>query len=192
MANRGNHYEAAFEAYLRESGTAYIAIDETRRSLLAGESLKSLDFIVQCDPRASWLVDVKGRRFPSSDEQRQYWKNWSTRDDVRAMAAWERLFGAGFRGLLVFAYAITGDRSPRPADQLFSFRDRPYAFVGVRLADYACFARPISAAWQTVGLPSRKFREVARPLDEIFATSDWNQSPERDLALPLAAATIES
>jgi glutamyl-tRNA synthetase len=35
----------------------------------------------------SWLVDVKGRRFPSGDEQKQYWKNWSTRDDLRSLAA---------------------------------------------------------------------------------------------------------
>src|SRR4029078_2605610 len=75
MANRGNHYEAAFEAYLRERLVRYIAIDESLRNVLAGESLKSLDFIVHSNPRASWLVDVKGRRFPSSDEQRQYWKN---------------------------------------------------------------------------------------------------------------------
>jgi hypothetical protein len=191
MANRGNHYEAAFEAYLRESSTAYIAIDETRRSILAGESLKSLDFIVHCGPRSSWLVDVKGRRFPSSDEKRQYWKNWSTRDDLRAMAAWERLFGEGFHGLLVFAYAITGDRSPLPAGQLFAFRDCLYAFLGVRLADYACFARPISAAWQTVALPSHKFREVARPLDQIFSISDSVRAPQRELASTPSAATIE-
>jgi hypothetical protein len=191
MANRGNHYEAAFEAYLHKSRTAYIAIDETRRSQLAGESLKSLDFIVDCGPGSSWLVDVKGRRFPSSVEQRHYWKNWSTRDDLRAMAAWERLFGAGFRGLLVFAYAITGDRSPLPADQLFTFRDRLYAFVGVRLADYACFARPISAAWQTLALPSRKFREVARPLAEILAKDDSDQPGECGLASTPGSVTIE-
>jgi hypothetical protein len=191
MANRGNHYEAAFEAYLRASGMPYIAIDESRRSVLAGESLKSLDFIVNSGPRESWLVDVKGRRSPAGDEARQFWKNWSTRDDLRAMAAWERLFGVGFRGLLVFAYAITGDVSPLPADQLFTFRDRLYAFVGVRLADYASFARPISAAWQTVALPSRKFREIARPLDEILARDDSGSAPDSELASAPDAATIE-
>jgi hypothetical protein len=107
------------------------------------------------------------------------------------MAAWERLFGTGFCGLLVFAYAIAGDRSPLPAEQLFSFRDRLYAFVGVRLADYACFARPISAAWQTVGLPSQKFREIARPLDEFFADNDSDPSHQRLFASAVAAATIE-
>jgi hypothetical protein len=190
MANRGNHYEAAFEAYLRWRRAPYIAVDESRRNVLAGESLKSLDFIVQSSRGTTWLVDVKGRRFPAGDEARQYWKNWSTRDDLRAMAAWERLFGEGFHGLLVFVYAITGDRSPLPAEQLFAFRDRLYAFVGVRLADYACFARPITAAWQTVALPSRKFREIARPLEKIFAQDVCDAPATRGFASVLGAATI--
>jgi hypothetical protein len=191
MANRDNHYEAAFEAYLRRRRLPYVAIDESKRSLLAGDSIKSLDYIVHCGRRGSWLVDVKGRRFPAGGEQKQYWKNWSTRDDLRALAAWERVFGAGFRGLLVFAYAITGDRSPLPAEQLFVFRNRPYAFVGVRLAEYACFARPISAAWQTVALPSGKFREIARPLDEILIDEDVKPPPHGEFASATPAATIE-
>ena len=169
MAKRDNHYEAAFEAYLRDRQLPYVAIDETKRSLLGGDSIKSLDFIVHSPGAASWLIDVKGRRFPSASENKQYWKNWSTRDDLRAMSAWERLFGPSFRGLFVFAYAIVGDRSPLPAEQLRIFRNRLYAFLGVRLCDYACYARPISAAWQTVALSSQRFREIARPIEEFFA-----------------------
>ena len=92
MANRDNHYEAAFEAYLRSRGVPYVAVDEAKRSLLSnGASIKSLDFIVSggvdisvcpaaggnvCSTRPiTWLVDVKGRRFPSGDVQKQYWKN---------------------------------------------------------------------------------------------------------------------
>jgi hypothetical protein len=63
MANRDNHYEAAFEAYLRERRLPYIAVDEARRSLVPDGSLKSLDFIVSPAGDVSWLVDVQ-RRFP--------------------------------------------------------------------------------------------------------------------------------
>ena len=91
MANRDNHYEAAFEEYLRARQVPYVAVDEARRSLLADSSIKSLDYIVS-SPAGSWLVDVKGRRFPSG-EQKQYWKNWSTRDDLVSLSQWERLFG---------------------------------------------------------------------------------------------------
>ena len=43
MANRDNHYEAAFEEFLRSRGVPYVAVDEARRSLLSdGASIKSL------------------------------------------------------------------------------------------------------------------------------------------------------
>ena len=76
--NRDNHYEAAFEAFLRGRRLPYIAVDEARRSLVADGSLKSLDFIVSVPGQLSWLVDVKGRRFPSGDEHHQYWKSSET------------------------------------------------------------------------------------------------------------------
>ena len=164
MANRDNHYEAAFEEYLRTAGIPYVAVDEARRSLLAGTSIKSLDFIVSPPGGSSWLVDVKGRRFPSGNETVQYWKNWSTRDDLSSLAQWERLFGPQFGGLFVFAYNVVGDRAPLPADELFEFRGGIYAFVGVRLGDYARWARPISPRWDTLAMPTAAFRELAVPI----------------------------
>jgi hypothetical protein len=116
-------------------------------------------------------VDVKGRRFPSGDIQKQYWKNWSTRDDLVSLAQWERLFGASFCGLFVFAYNILGDRAPLPYEQLFEFRQRLYGFVAVRLCDYAGHARPISPRWDTLAMPASDFRRLARPLDELLGLS---------------------
>lgn len=72
MANRDNHYEAAFEEFLRQRQIPYVAVDESKRTLMAESSLKSLDFIVSIPERGSLLVDVKGRHFPSG-EQKQYW-----------------------------------------------------------------------------------------------------------------------
>ncbi|MCI0492167.1 MAG: HYExAFE family protein [Planctomycetes bacterium] len=184
MANRDNHYEAAFEAYLRRRRLPYVAVDETRRSLVANGSIKSLDFIVSPPGRLSWLVDVKGRRFPSGDEHHQYWRNWSTRDDLSSLAAWQQHFGPGFCSLLVFAYHVVADRSPLPLEQLFEFRGRQYGLLGVRLADYVPYARPLSDSWDTVAMPVALFRRVARPLDELFsdtravaAAADWQIVP---------------
>ena len=172
MANRDNHYEAAFEAYLRRRRLPYVAVDEARRSLLAdGRSIKSLDFIVSSPGEVAWLVDVKGRRFPSGDSQKQYWKNWSTRDDLRSLGEWEKLFGEHFRGLFVFAYNIIGDRAPLAEEQLFEHRDALYGFVAVRLSDYAGRARPISPSWDTLAMPTADFRHFARPVDEFLLGS---------------------
>ena len=171
MANRDNHYEAAFEAFLRQHEVPYVAVDEARRTLSSGGSIKSVDFIVSPADGPSWLVDVKGRKFPSGDEQKQYWKNWSTRDDLRSLAQWETLFGTQFHALLVFAYLLTADRSPLPEDRLFSFRGRSYAFLAIRLTDYAPHARPISTAWDTLAMPTSRFRAAAVPCDELWELS---------------------
>ncbi len=167
MANRDNHYEAAFEAWLREHRVPYVAVDEGRRSRFAGGSVKSLDFIVSPDGGCSWLVDVKGRRFPSGDGK-QYWKNWSTRDDLVSLARWQRFFGEQFGGLFVFAYNVVGDRSPLPVERLFEFRGGLYGFVGIRLCDYAMHARPISAKWDTLAVSTASFRQLAAAVETFF------------------------
>lgn len=189
MVKCNNHYEAAFEAYLRVCRVPYVAVDEAKRSLLAsGDSVKSLDFIVSPDVTVSptsygslssshpssdspinWLVDVKGRRFPSGDRHKQYWKNWSTRDDLTSLGRWENLFGEMFGGLFVFAFNIVGDRSPLPAADLFEFRRALYGFVAIRLADYSCFAREISPRWDTVAMSATDFRRLARPIRQFLA-----------------------
>ena len=171
MANRDNHYEAAFEAFLRRRGVPYVAVDEARRSVLAdGQSIKSLDFLVSSPGEITWLVDVKGRRFPSGDETKQYWKNWSPREDLGSLARWETVFGETFRGLFVFAYDIVGDRAPLAADQLFEHRGSLYGFVGIELSEYARLARPISPSWDTVAMPTADFRRLARPMEEFVGT----------------------
>ncbi len=169
MARRHNHYEAAFEAWLREQRCPYLAIDESRRSLFGtGESLKNLDFVVSPGRGLNWLVDVKGRRFPSGNGG-QYWKNWSTEDELQSLIRWEAHFGSSFQGLLVFAYLIVADRSPVPVDALFRWKDQIYAFVGIRLDHYLSGARQLSPRWNTVTLPTAHFRHLARPVSEVFA-----------------------
>jgi hypothetical protein len=167
MANRDNHYEAAFEEYLRARHIPYVAVDETRRSLLPDSSLKSLDFIVSTRRGVSWLVDVKGRRFPSG-RQKQYWKNWSTRDDLTSLRQWERLFGQPFGALFVFAYNIVGDQAPLPVERLFEYQGGLYGFVAIRMTDYAEYARPISPSWDTVAMPVLNFRQLAAPFEQFL------------------------
>jgi hypothetical protein len=175
MANRDNHYEAAFEAYLRRRRVPYVAVDEAKRSCYGDGSIKSLDFIVSPPAGTSWLVDVKGRRFPSG-EQKQYWKNWSTRDDLVSLARWEHLFGGRFGALLVFAYNVLGEQAPLPAERLFEFRGGLYGFVGIRLRDYARHARPISPKWDTLAMNVVPFRQLAAPLDYFFEPADNNDT----------------
>ncbi len=193
MAKRENHYEAAFEAYLRARLIPYVAVDESRRALYADGSLKSLDFIVSSPHAANsdvgnshvgnWLVDVKGRRFPSG-LQKQYWKNWSTWDDMRSLSRWQALFGGNFQGMLVFAFWIVGTRAPLPAEKLFAFRNQLYAFMGVSLADYVAHCRLISPKWDTVAVSARGFRKLSRPLEEYFSDARMARASAPGAAAP--------
>ena len=168
MADRNNHYEAAFEAYLRTLCLPYVPSEENRRSRLAdGTTIKCLDFIVTVPGNQSWLVDVKGRRFPGGRKNRSYWKQWATHDDLAGMRSWEALFGRNFSGLFVFAYQIIGNKSPLPVEKLFPFQKKLYAFVGIRFSDYMDDVRLISPRWNTYSISSRRFRMLAQPFDEL-------------------------
>lgn len=172
MAIRSNHYDAAFEAYLRARRTAYVAVDEQRRTLLEQASLKSMDFIVYAPQRPNLLVDVKGRQFPSGTGAGQpeprssghKWENWATAEDVPSLLQWQQVFGDGFRAAFVFAYHIVTPAAVREFDEVFDFRGRQYAFFGVWVEDYQREMQTRSASWQTVGLPSRAFRELRSPI----------------------------
>ncbi len=168
MAKRSNHYELAFEDYLRQHRVAYVAVNEQRRSLIAQGSLKNLDFIVSPTDSVSLLVDVKGRQFPSGTKSKQYWRNWSTWDDLHSMARWQAKMGDDSCALFVFAYEVIGERSPIDSAELFAFRDRWYAFLAVRIADYVQFCRPLSEKWQTVAMPTKLFRQAAFPFAELL------------------------
>ncbi|MEM8944102.1 MAG: HYExAFE family protein [Planctomycetota bacterium] len=170
MAKRSNHYELAFESYLRDQRVAYVAVDEQRRSLVEHGSLKNLDFIVSPSNDVSLLVDIKGRRFPSGNSKKQYWRNWSTWDDLHSMARWQEKFGTSSCALIVFAYELVGTRSPVAAGHLYACRDRWYAFLAVRIADYIHFCRPLSAAWHTVTMPTQLFRKAAFPFANLVAS----------------------
>jgi hypothetical protein len=169
VALRGNHYDSAFEAFLRTRRTPYVAVDEQRRALLEQQSLKSMDFIVYSQNQSNLLVDVKGRRFPSGDpESGHRWENWATAEDVPALLKWQEVFGTDFRALLVFAYHIVSDAERDKFKDLFSFRDRVYSFYGVWVDDYREAMQTRSESWQTVSVPSGAFRELRSPIVEFL------------------------
>lgn len=169
MALRHNHYDAAFEEFLRGVRAPHVVVDEQRRSLLEEASLKSMDFIVYSRRRPNLLVDVKGRRFPSGGAaSRHKWENWATADDLDSLMRWERVFGSGFRAVLVFAYHVIDARWLGELQTPFVFRNRVYAFYGVWADQYRSEMRTRSASWETVTLPCRLFRELCAPIGEFL------------------------
>lgn len=166
MAIRSNHYDAAFEVYLRDRRIPYVAVDEKRRSLLAEASLKSMDFIVHSAAGENLLVDVKGRRYPTAGNGGR-WENWVTADDVESLLRWEEIFGAGYRSVFVFAYDVDVGHE-RDFDDLFLFRTKQYAFFGVTACDYRAVMTPRSSRWETVSVARKPFVELRSPIATFF------------------------
>jgi hypothetical protein len=164
--DRANHYEAAFEAYLRDARLGYVAVDESRRALLDDEPVKSIDFIVYGLRDARLLVDVKGRQFPGGrPEKPAYtWQNWSTVEDIEGLERWQQRFGDGYRGMFVFIYHIlpTVDLVPGTPD-LWHWRGRRYLMRAIPVFEYKSAMRVRSRKWNTVYVPGAFFREQVRP-----------------------------
>src|SRR5205809_1255838 len=92
MADRNVHYEAAFEAFLRDKGIPCVVVDEAKRALFANAKLKSFDFVVYSKSGPNLLVDVKGRQLRNRSS-RSGFETWTTEQDIIDLMQWEQVFG---------------------------------------------------------------------------------------------------
>ena len=167
-----NHYELAFDAYLRERGCAVVPVVEARRSYLDASEVKSPDFIVIGPHDAKLVVDVKGRQFPDpgKGKGRGIWHNWCTREDVISLARWSDRLGADFHGVLAFVYYLAPHvEMAAGTPDVFAFRSRIYLLRGVLVADYRRHMRTRSPRWGTVHLATDDFRELVKPISHFLA-----------------------
>ena len=166
MADRSNHYEAAFEAYVRSRRLPCVAIDEAKRALSGDGGLKSPDFLLYPRRGLNLVVEVKGKRGKNAQGRRR-WENWVTLDDLDGLVRWRELFGPSFQSLLAFVYA---ERPPDvglpPGSGGFAFRGRLYRFWAVGLDDYVANLRSRGPSWKAVAMARRAFRRRVRPLDD--------------------------
>src|SRR5262249_37940020 len=126
MANRANHYEAAFEAYVRSLRVPCVAVDEAKRALFGEEGVKNPDFLLYPRWSPNLVVEVKGKRGKDARGRRP-WENWVTTDDLDGLVRWQAMFGPGFRSILAFVYAEPPQPFPLPSgDSAFAFRHLVY------------------------------------------------------------------
>jgi hypothetical protein len=179
MANRANHYEAAFEGYIRSLRVPCVAVDEAKRAISGEEGLKSPDFLLYPRRGPNLVVEVKGKRGKNALGRRS-WENWVTIDDLDGLVRWQAMFGPGFRSILAFAYAEPPMPFPLPpGDGAFAFRSRQYRFWAVELDDYISHLRSRGPAWKAVAMARREFRKRVRPLtDWLPMTLDAPKRPQ--------------
>jgi hypothetical protein len=162
MADRMVHYEAAFEAYLRERGIPYVAVDEAKRAMFSNAKLKSFDFVVYSKSGPNLLVDIKGRQLRGKSGGSSF-QTWATQQDVADLLQWQQVFGEGFCAVLMFVYWI--DPPLVPEAGMFEHRERWYRLMGIQLSEYQEHMRRRSVKWETVALPQADFRSLARPIE---------------------------
>jgi hypothetical protein len=166
MANRSNHYEGAFEGYIRSLRVPCVAVDEAKRALFGDGGVKNPDFLLYPGWGANLVVEVKGKRSKNARGRRD-WENWVTTDDLDGLARWEVTFGPGFRAVLAFAYAEAPGAFPLPRENgAYEFRGREYRFWAVGLDDYVQHLRSRGPAWKAVAMARAEFRRRVRPLRE--------------------------
>lgn len=168
---RSNHYDLAFERFLRQQKLPYVAVDESKRAMMAETSLKSMDFIVYSSTGKNLLIDVKGRKTNGS----RMLENWTTLDDVLSLRQWESVFGNGFRSMLVFAYPAESDseQGVPPSSAIderstVEFRGSRYSFYGVWVDRFQESMMMRSNQWQTVWLRKHEFQSLRKPISTFL------------------------
>jgi len=173
MGHRRDHYEDAFEDFLRARQCPYVAVDEAKKKAFAAVQLKNFDFVVYSASGQNLLVDIKGRKFPDTAavgrrRQGRPWENWVTREDIQGLEQWQQVFGAGFRAVLVFAYWLQGAPDTSPFQDVHVYRGNHYIVAASALDDYLAGSKPRSAKWQTLTMPTAQFKQLARPVEEML------------------------
>lgn len=167
MAKRSNHYEAAFEAYIRDQFVPCVAVDECRRPVSDEGSLKNPDFLIYPKMAKNLVVEVKGKLGKDTFGRRP-WENWVTTDDLEGLVRWQQMFGPGFVAALVFVYAEDAPEYPLPESSGggYCYRGLVYRFWAVALDDYVAHLRSRGMAWKAVAMARDAFRARVRPLTE--------------------------
>jgi hypothetical protein len=166
---RINHYERAFENWLRDNRIKYTAIDQSKRAAFATASLKSFDFLLYLRSKSSIIAEIKGRTFKGiSFEKLRGFECWVSAEDIEGLTHWQRVFGNGQLVYFIFAYCIENIDVDFDGRNAYELGPRRYVFFAVSLDDYRKYMKLRSPKWRTVTLPADKFRQSAIDLEQLL------------------------
>jgi len=157
-----NHYERAFENWLRDNHIQYIALDEHKRATFARSKIKTFDFLLYPPSGQIIITEVKGRKFKGTSLAKLTGLEcWVTTEDIDGLTKWQQVFGPGHQAVFIFAYKAENIDVDFDGREVFHFSRNRYVFFCVKLADYCKFMKRRSPKWQTVTLHADKFRKCA-------------------------------
>ena len=173
---RGNVYEMALEAYMQWHRIPYVAVNETRRSFLADERVKSLDFLVISARDQKLLIDVKGHRYPGGNPERprRVWECWAKTSDIDGLERWADHLGPDFRPLLVFVYQLATGIAAPDGEELWTWHDHKYLLRAIDAREYRQAMRRRSPRWGTVWLAKKDYDRLAQPFPFFLREPAWS------------------
>jgi hypothetical protein len=166
-----NHYERAFESWLRDNGIRYISIDQQKRASFARTRVKSFDMLVYPpgEPGQALVTEVKGKRFNGTSlVGLSGMQNWVTMEDIRGLKTWEEALGQEHKGVFVFVYELVMVDVEMDGREAYEFEGRRYVFFCVMLEDYLSWMTVRSPRWRTLFLPARGFRNCCIDASEML------------------------
>ncbi len=164
-----NHYEGAFENWLRDRQVEYIRADEHERIGPRSRSVKNFDFLLYPQSDRRIIAEVKGRTFHGTSLTGMTGLEcWVTLDDVESLQTWQEVLGPEHEAVFVFAYRIEQVDVDLDGREALSFGSDRYVFFYLRLADYRRAMKRRSPKWRTVTLPAKAFRQHARELASLL------------------------
>ena len=163
-----NHYERAFENWLKDHRIEYVAEYQHERATIGDVDIKSFDFLLYPRSRPV-IVEVKGRKFRGTSLAKMAgFECWVTAEDVDGLLKWQQVLGAGHRAVFVFAYKMENIDVDYDGRDVFDYDANRYLFLCVTLEDYRRFMKRRSPKWRTVTLPADTFRQCAKQLREFL------------------------
>ncbi len=165
----GNHYEKAFESWLKDNGVQYLAVDQQKRAAFSKSKIKSFDFLFYTPDSNAYIAEVKGRKFTSKTFTAfGSLPNWVTVDDVKGLENWVDIFGKRYQGLFIFVYNLENIDVDADGREIFEYRDKRYVFMAVTLDDYREGQTVRSKKWGTVHLSAEYYKNYAIRPDELI------------------------
>ena len=157
-----NHYERAFENWLRDNHIQYVSVDEQKRATFAHSKIKSFDFLLYPPNGQIIIAEVKGRTFKGTSLAKLTGLEcWVTTEDIDGLTGWQKVFGPDHKVVFVFAYKIENVDVDFDGRDFYDFARNRYVFFCVTLDHYRMFMKRRSPKWQTVTLPADMFRRCA-------------------------------
>ncbi len=170
---RWYHQEVAFEYFLRNRGSSYLAVDEAKRPVAVD---KNFDFLVLTKSKV-YAIDVKGKQIPYKGGSSFLWETWIHPKDLTGLRQWEDMLKPLFRcdveSLIVYVYWIREAAFLEDFKSVFEYRGNKYGMKAITISEFEKHKEIRSGfsiereEWQ---LPRKRAKYLLRDID-FFLTA---------------------